>query len=89
MGNDFIPRNFDRPYVHRCCSAACVYEGSCFILLFHRQRKVRSEYNAKEHSDPDVQRQFRVEFEDTDVKLRAMVNRDVRRNKVVQSGCRK
>jgi len=39
-----------------------------------------------QHSDPDVQRQFRVEFEDTDVKLRAIVNRDVRRNMVVQSG---
>jgi len=31
-------------------------------------------------TDPDVQRQFRVEFENTDVKQRAVTIRDVRRN---------
>ena len=37
-----------------------------------------------QHSDPYVQRQFPVDREDTDVKPRAMVNRDVRRTVTVQ-----
>ncbi len=49
-----------------------------------RDARVWKSESDGQHSDPDVQRQFRVEFEDTDVKPRAMVNRDVRRNMALE-----